>query len=719
MMLLPHSTIRTLALAMLVSIALSGSASAQLQAKFLTVGSLHGWFANTGCEIEEGLRPNQQQNGLQWPAIYLYQDVQAAKGFWIGTTNFTDQTNTNFPYKVVHVGPRVFGSGEFYPIEFTMTSKVDPPKTYVDGDETTSGKTVDNDFVDPTIPADRIIHNVVNTAIGLTMRRTIYAFSQGFHDNYFIYEYVFTNTGNANADPAIEYPGKTLTDVVFYWQYRYAPCRDSRYVVGNSSGWGINTMNDQRGDGANPATTFFPGNADNDIRALYSWHGRHPSFTLYDNIGASVWNPPQSQFEIFSDRSDTSGRLTAPQFVGIATIHADAGPNNPTNDPGQPSTMSYEGSDDPLNFNNDQFNLGKMTQEYLQFMTRGRMAPRHADKVGPAGDPSQGHNTSSSSGGQSVAKGYGPYTIGPGDSIRIVMVEAVAGLSREKAISVGARFKNYYKNGMTTYPDGITAAQKNDSVYTGRDSLFQTFRRAIANYSSNFGAPRPPNPPKEFNVESGGDRIALSWVPDNSGPSIAGWRIYRATGRYDGRYTKIHDGDLPPTTSSFNDTAVVRGVGNFYYVVAVGNPGDNTGGGMTPAGVALTSSRYYAQTYDPAFLKRQAGSISQVRIVPNPYIASSFADRERSVLPSGAISLRFPSEPDKIAFYNIPGQCRIRIFTELGELIYTIEHTDGSGDAYWNSITSSNQVVASGVYIAVIEDTRTGEVVRKKFVIIR
>ncbi|MDZ7332850.1 MAG: fibronectin, partial [candidate division KSB1 bacterium] len=79
-----------------------------------------------------------------------------------------------------------------------------------------------------------------------------------------------------------------------------------------------------------------------------------------------------------------------------------------------------------------------------------------------------------------------------------------------------------------------------------------------------------------------------------------------------------------------------------------------------------------------------------------------------------------------------PPFCTIKIFTERGDLIYTIEHTDGSGDAEWNSITSSRQVVVSGVYIAHFEvtedyyDSQTGELLFKKgdsairkFVIIR
>ena len=39
-----------------------------------------------------------------------------------------------YPHKVVHVGPRVTGAGEFFPQEFKMTSKFEPPVVFVDHD---------------------------------------------------------------------------------------------------------------------------------------------------------------------------------------------------------------------------------------------------------------------------------------------------------------------------------------------------------------------------------------------------------------------------------------------------------------------------------------------------------------------------------------------------------------------------------------------------------
>ena len=98
--------------------------------------------------------------------------------------------------------------------------------------------------------------------------------------------------------------------------------------------------------------------------------------------------------------------------------------------------------------------------------------------------------------------------------------------------------------------------------------------------------------------------------------------------------------------------------------------------------------------------------LEEIRVVPNPYNIAS-RDMQYGV-----------SAPDRLMFLNIPGECTIRIFTERGDLLKTIQHTDGSGDEAWNSITSSRQVINSGLYIAHFE-TPEGENAIRKFIVVR
>jgi len=680
---------------------------AQYENVWMNVGSLHNWYCEIGCEVEEGWLLYQQY-GLRWPAIYDYQDSQAAKGLWIGCIDFTDGNGFFWPYKVVHVGPRVSGAGEFFPVKFEMVSRFDVPYVYVDGNPTYR-EFVEIDRVDPTIKPDRMLISVTNSVLGITMTRKIMQFSHPYHDNYIVVDFTFENTGNVDDDEEIELPNQTLKDVYFFTQYRWSVCRQTRYVIGNGTGWGLQTMLDARGDGVkdDPPNEQF--------RAQFAWHGNFPPFTTYDNIGAPIWDPSNS--EDYCGAADTLGRLGAAQFVGVVTLHADHSPADSSDDISQPSTTCYMSSDMDINFKleNTQFDLTLMTKQY-QWMSGGHMAPRHADMVYPDGDYAKGDPTEDpalgTDGGFTACDGYGPYTLGPGESVRIVIAEAAAGLSRDKCIEIGRQ----YKKGT------IDARKKNEWVLTGRDSLFQTFRRAIANFNADYELAQPLFPPSSFYVDGGGDRIALSWDADISG--LTGFEIYRAKGRLDSTYKLI--AELGPDERSFFDTDLERGPSYYYYLSAIGEPIQSNAELNIPAD-KLRSGRFYTQIYDPTTLKRPSvekgdtvrvysDSVNYIermytdaiRIVPNPYNISADQD-----------NMLFPGERDKLAFFNIPGDCDIQIFTELGELITTIEHRNGTGDEYWNCTTDSKQIVVSGVYIAVIKDRKTGKTEIEKFIIIR
>lgn len=683
------------------------AAHAQFAKKWLSAGSLHNWYSSVGSEIESGGFVGNQQDGARWPGIHQFTDAQAWRGLWIGARDVTDETGETWPVRVVHAGPRVTGSGEFFPVRFEMISKNAPTDVFVDGFLSESLAPMANDAVDPTIPADRMIINEVNTLLGLTVERRILQFAQQFHDNYHVIEYTLTNTGNTDGDAEIELPNQTLTDVIFFNQWRWSVARETRYVIGNASGWGINTMIDTWGDGDREN---FPAPGD-PIRAQYAWHGFFPDKDVsYNNIGGPIL--PEAVPTTYISSTDTLGRLGAYQFVGAVTLHADTSPTDSTDDLNQPSTTSWIGSDEGFQSQNDAFNPAKMENEY-EIMSAGRAIPSHAYVVEPAGmegwidpsaDPSLG-----TPGGFSAATGYGPYTLAPGESVRIVIAESVSGLSRDAANTIGRQYKLSDANddAFIEYEvDGqVHSMTKNEWVMTSRDSLYQSFLRAIANFESGYNIPQAPAAPSILNVNSGGDRINLQWEYPADAPSPDGFEIYRAANAFDSTYTLIHT--ARPGETDFDDTTPVRGIDYYYYVVAIkeANP-DATG--RTPTGVPLRSSRYATQTYVAANLKRPPGDeLSAVRIVPNPFDLGS------------SPSVRWPDQTDKLGFLNIPGEARIEIYTELGELVDTIEHTDGSGDAFWDHTTSARQLVASGIYFAVITDLQTGGRIIKKFVIIR
>jgi len=684
------------------------------ETKWIGIGMLHNWYSNAGCEQEVGSRHliADQQDGLRWPAQFEYQDCQAAKALWIGATNYYDPiVDKTFDYKVVHVGPRHLDEeSETMPVEFKMIGRFNHPLVLVDGIPASNTIYMDIvDEIDETLKPDRLLYNVVNTSIGITMTRKIYAFSSQYHDNYFIYDYVFKNTGIIDIEGTVQ--EQTLEGVLFFFQYRYAPCRETGpygyYWTPQNACWGINTMNEVIGEDPNAGDPF---------RALFSWKGKH---SKWGGPGDCIGEPNIGSPDITAD-----GHLGAPQYVGVVTIHADRSASDKLDDPYQPSTTWYIDSDAPITLaGNNQFNAGKMTAEY-EFMASGHPELSHAEAVSNGNADEFG----GTSGGYSQTQGFGPYTLAPGDSIHIVLAEGIAGLRREACYEIGAQWWDWGSGGTGPYelPDGSTTSNGNDFknawVYTGKDSIFQTFERAIATYQSNFDIPQPPPPPNLFEVNSGGDRIALSWANNaESWPNFRGYKVYRAIHVPDTTYELIfacgEGTNHPNIVNKYDDTFAQRGFDYYYYITSFD---DGSANDIDP-GVPLESSRFYTMTNEPAYLRRPAGkSMKDIRIVPNPY---NIRARDIQYGASG---------PDRIMFLNIPAFCTIKIYTERGDLIKTIEHTDGSGDATWESVTSSRQVVVSGIYIAYFEVTEdyhdpvTGELLYKKgeqavqkFVIIR
>jgi len=75
-----------------------------------------------------------------------------------------------------------------------------------------------------------------------------------------------------------------------------------------------------------------------------------------------------------------------------------------------------------------------------------------------------------------------------------------------------------------------------------------------------------------------------------------------------------------------------------------------------------------------------------------------------------------PLRPTQVAgqlmtFRNLPQGARVRIFTYLGEKVADIA-ADGSGTAAWNGLNAAGHVVASGVYIAVIQGAGVKKLMR-------
>lgn len=94
--------------------------------------------------------------------------------------------------------------------------------------------------------------------------------------------------------------------------------------------------------------------------------------------------------------------------------------------------------------------------------------------------------------------------------------------------------------------------------------------------------------------------------------------------------------------------------------------------------------------------------MNKIKVVPNPYIVSAKWEKASVLQGRGE---------RKIYFMNLPAQCTIKIFTQNGTLVKTLQHSGNvaSGSEPWDLTTSEGLEVAFGIYVYHIESPGIGQ----------
>jgi hypothetical protein len=782
--------------------------------RWMRVGELQSFFADYGAEPErDAIFAN---NYFTWPTKYGdNQYLTRSKAMWFGSKNFYDPVEKKEKsVKVVGAGPRYDPVNQpqmVFPEPIRLIGKYNHPLVVVDQKIGTNNTLYDLlDEVDENLPCDRMIIVKFNTSMGISVTKKMLAFTQQNHDDYFIYDIVIKNTGIYNR--AGDVYEQTLKDFWVYFNYRYS------YAGVTSSGYG-STWGAFSSEWGRTATYYDFGKGfgrESDIRGFYGFYA--PSSDRSGITYAQDWGCPNQLVD---------GLLGSATYTGVVTIFASKSANDWVNDdPNQPRTTAYIAVD-----NNPQLIMNATVSQYdelfmgerYRVMTEGHLPQSHMESVGDQyiSNWTSQHPDRDGAGGTSMGQGFGPYTLAPGDSIHIVFAEGANGISWEKCREVGVNWYAYYKGTGTPdlsdkYPPNYTGPRNSYTDYTrawvetGRDSILQTLRNALANYTSGYDIPQAPPAPDNFSVQSGGNRIRLEWSNNaESSPHFNGYVIYRSEGNvkdYRTRYSKILECDRSNVVNAFDDMTASRGFNYYYYIQS---KDDGTQNDVRP-GEPLYSSPFLTLTSVPATLQRPAitgppeapaADTTRWKLMTSrgewdslttyiPYDAVSynnsnyvwidttttavrrakapdidkthwqlttlkgewvsgaaynandvvFYNGENYVTPfsiSGGSMLelvrvvpnpydirgRFfqfgdQSQYDRIAFYGLPPVCKLKIFTERGDLIWEKDHTLGTGDELWNSTTSSGQIIASGIYVLYVE-APDGRSVFRKFVVIR
>ena len=116
------------------------------------------------------------------------------------------------------------------------------------------------------------------------------------------------------------------------------------------------------------------------------------------------------------------------------------------------------------------------------------------------------------------------------------------------------------------------------------------------------------------------------------------------------------------------------------------------------------SDVYTLQFQGSSYRTVSESELSQIRVVPNPYVVNAAWERAKNVR--------------RIEFQYLPPRCTIYIYTLRGELVNVLEHNSNSGTLDWNLTSQSKQDLAFGIYIYVVK-TPDGKQHIGKFALIK
>ncbi|MCF7886526.1 MAG: T9SS type A sorting domain-containing protein [Candidatus Marinimicrobia bacterium] len=636
-----------------------------LQSRFLALGSERAWN-------------HSYYEGLQWPADYSEQDNAVIKRSWIAAQDFIDEDSTYWDYWATYMS-KEFYEISIFPIEIKQSARFARPTVTVDGQKINNQEQIDN--INPNQIADRIITNTVNTSLGLTLTRRIYVFSHPNHDDYFIKKFIFKNTGNTDFDDEIEL-SDSLKAVRIGWQKRYSVCREGAKTSDNTQSWGAHSWITKRGENypEHYNETIPDDHTIADwIRCGFSWFGQSKNLD-YDNIG--------------SPDIDGSGRLTAPQFAGLAVLHVDKNASDHTDDPNQPTALGWHAGDHYPSLN-DMSLSDSSNMKNLYKMLQGNPFPdssmggtncffeENTESITDQVDPFTIHGDI---GGTNVWICYGPYDLAHGDSIVIVEAEGINGLNREQCLEIGSEWLE--GEGPYSLPDGSTTNDrnlyKNSWFYTGIDSLLLTFSRAKRNFDLGYNIPKPPPPPSTFDVSSGDDYIHLKWNNNAEDyAAFAGYKLYRRVADPDSTYNLIfecgNNTNHPQIVNEFNDTTTINGV-EYYYYISTYDDGSKSNGNP------LHSNRFWTIT------KKLVGFTS--------------IENNNSKLPDKfTLYQNYPNPFNPLTTIkyslSVESEVRISIYNMNGNLVETIVNDHKNAGNHYKKWDASG--LASGVYFYKIQ----------------
>jgi hypothetical protein len=556
------------------------------------------------------------------------------------------------------------------------------------------------------------------------VNRKVFIWGQNFNDDYVIVDVELTNTG---------IPGKTLAgaDTVFQDTLHNFYINIQQELNNNYYSYGSNPA---------PSTSeqpkynyvwqhYFGGRTGDSLRVFYFYNADDPA-----NSGDQMGSPIVTQ----------KGRLVNTDFVYYTILHASQVPySNSAQDIDdflQPK-VTYIGTDtkipnpgageDPYGSPNYWAISGGFSDDYKMSgnVYSGTHHGLNNDELGTPDFSNFVAGTTAAAASRNFSS-FGPYDFPFGQKLHFVYASGINGIGIKKSKEIGEMWQNGTLQNPPGMPDSILGwlpsnfvfpsgasemdKRKDRWISMGKDSIMRSAWRAKWNYDHNYQIPQTPPPPDQITITGFGDGIQVQWsdAATENLPNFAGYRVMRKLSDVDTLfYEEVYSSGPEDKAAmhAFKDK-VIFGAEYFYYVQskALIDPNDQNADPTTRGKIIFSSRNFVPNTDWVNPPSPSTDDMSKIRVVPNPYnindpLLFGFADQRH------------------IDFRNLPPVCTIKVFTENGDLVQTIQHNrpvEKDGHEPWDLLTANQQVIMSGVYIAVFQKP-SGEISYQKFVVVR
>jgi hypothetical protein len=529
----------------------------------------------------------------------------------------------------------------------------------------------------------QVDHNQLFPVLPVRVTRKVHQWNGSKRDeNYIVYEYIIKNITNEFPPP-----NGSVVDTLF----------DLRIVLNyalqaNSRAWTVLFPQ------LTPGSRNLIFDKDSSNRMIYARAGDYK-----EQQGADESFMYASTQGYRKADGNPVGEFLAPAFVGVKLLYAT--PESKYNEPSLVSRYGWSAASNSVDLSGPLTNIGSMETRYdfIGDITRANAF------VSNYSDPTYAGRSRMWSMMQ-----LGPWTIAPGDSIRLGVAEIVDGA----ADSLWFNDKN-----------------RSDMITDVTRQFFRSVLFAQQTWQYNLDHPDPPVAPA-FTVDyvrslgrfsatviSWGDDNESIPDPDDGTLDLAGYRLYRSYHLPTGPWIPIGDikkGDPVRYNGSTRRYSFIDSVGdigtNYYYALTAYDTGKASWpvspatifqpGGTGAKRVPTLESSIFANRMSRPFRMTiaPAQKLDEVLVVPNPFIIATGS----SQVGSG----------DDILFTNLPNPCTLRIYTVRGDLVKTIDVPAGTGGIVsWNQQTDFGQFAESGIYVFHV-DSPLGKKIGK-FAIIR